>query len=474
MGSLSRRLGDWGARPDRRTQVLSAGVVFVAVVSTGLDDGGFFPGAWPWLIGLFVAVAGLALASGSWRRPSRAEAIVVVGLAGLLLWTLVSAAWSSDAGSSLREAERTLLYATVAAAIALSGAWRRSAELVGGVLLGIGVVVAVALASYLAAVGDRVPDRFENFLLFEPIGYANAMGLLAVFGILLAVGLCAAFDQAVLRGLGAALAVLCAAALTLTSSRGAWLALCVGLAAMIVLEPRRARLAASLLVVLPGAAGAVAVSAESRLLSTTAPLASAWEGRRVGLLVAGIALLSAGLSRFVPRLVRVLTSLPRRVVATLIILAALAPASGSWALADRIPDPSGGDRRAYWRVAWDEYERNPVLGSGAGTFHQAWARYGTTGTPVQDAHSLYLEMLAELGPIGLALVAVSLLAPLLAGARRREYAVVPACAGVLAAYAAHAALDWDWELPALTLSTLFVGLAILDQGRSAPGPAQVS
>ena len=56
--------------------------------------------------------------------------------------------------------------------------------------------------------------------------------------------------------------------------------------------------------------------------------------------------------------------------------------------------------------------REPLLGSGAGTFADWWLRERSTPISTREAHSLYLETLAELGPLGLALLLVALAAPL--------------------------------------------------------------
>src|SRR5204863_1288871 len=64
---------------------------------------------------------------------------------------------------------------------------------------------------------------------------------------------------------------------------------------------------------------------------------------------------------------------------------------------------SGNSRSEYWHVAWREVKDHPWLGGGAGSFQRFWLRHRRLGLPVLDAHSLYLETLAELGPVGLAL-----------------------------------------------------------------------
>jgi O-antigen ligase len=122
---------------------------------------------------------------------------------------------------------------------------------------------------------------------------------------------------------------------------------------------------------------------------------------------------------------------------------------------------SGSNRSEYWRVAWREWKVDPVLGGGAGSYQRFWLRHRRNDLPVRDAHSLYLETLAELGPLGLALLLCALAVPLAAvGAVRRN----PLAAGALGAYVAflvHAGIDWDWEMPAVTLAALACGIALL-------------
>ena len=96
-----------------------------------------------------------------------------------------------------------------------------------------------------------------------------------------------------------------------------------------------------------------------------------------------------------------------------------------------------------------------------------WLRDRTLPEVVRDAHSIWLETAAELGLVGLLL-----LAALFGGvawcallAHRRAAAGVAGPAAALAVWAAHSAIDWDWELPggptltALVLAGLVLALA---------------
>ena len=121
----------------------------------------------------------------------------------------------------------------------------------------------------------------------------------------------------------------------------------------------------------------------------------------------------------------------------------------------------GHEREHYWRAAVHEAHAHPVLGGGAGTFVNWWVRERDVPLQTEEAHSLYVETLAELGPIGLALVLAAFAIPL-ATARRPELA-----AGV-AVYAVGAAVDFDWELAAVTVPAIVVAALAVTDMRARP------
>jgi hypothetical protein len=116
--------------------------------------------------------------------------------------------------------------------------------------------------------------------------------------------------------------------------------------------------------------------------------------------------------------------------------------------------PAGlGDREVYWHAARHIGALHPLAGTGAGTFHDLYHRT----PPAHDAHSLYLQALAELGVVGLVLVVALLALPLAAGLRANRIAAV---AG-LTVFALHAGVDWDWQLPAVTVAGLALATACI-------------
>jgi glucose dehydrogenase len=101
-----------------------------------------------------------------------------------------------------------------------------------------------------------------------------------------------------------------------------------------------------------------------------------------------------------------------------------------------------------------------VLGRGAGTYQLLWARDRPYDFTVTDGHSLYLEVMGELGLVGILLIA-GVLAALLGGvalrARGPDRAPYAALLALIAMWAIHAGIDWDWEMPVVTLWLFALG-----------------
>jgi hypothetical protein len=120
-------------------------------------------------------------------------------------------------------------------------------------------------------------------------------------------------------------------------------------------------------------------------------------------------------------------------------------------------------RAAYWAVGRSIVSAHPLLGGGAGTFGRFWfAARPTAPAGALDAHNLYLETLAELGPLGVVLLIVFLGIPLArARAAARTTPLGAAAAAAYIGFLVHALVDWDWEMPAVTVSAVAVGASLL-------------
>ena len=439
------------------TKLAGAGAAAVALALTAglaFDAGGFHPVSWDRAL---VGVAGLTLVTvllAGARRPGRAAAATLGALGLLTAWTAASWAWSDSPPAALQEAQRTALYAAVAAAVVVAGrrigpGWIAAGVAAGACAAGIWNLC-VRLAPDWSGVG---PLRTDIGQLADPVGYANGLALLAVLGLLLALGGALA-GPARLRPAAAAALVPLAAVLVLQQSTGALAALGAALAALLLVRERP--LAVALRIGALGAlplAGAIAVATQSLVVSPpTADLtAAAHAGHALLVALSLLTVLQAAGAALVrlpgiegPRL-------PGRVAAAAAALLAVGVlAAAPLAL-------HGHERSDYWSVAIRDVRSNPVLGSGAGTYVVWWLRHRSVPRSTEEAHSLYLETLAELGPVGLLLLLLALGVPLLAAFRLRGTAYGPPLFAVLVAYDVGAAVDFDWELAAVTVPAILVG-----------------
>lgn len=112
------------------------------------------------------------------------------------------------------------------------------------------------------------------------------------------------------------------------------------------------------------------------------------------------------------------------------------------------------ERMANWQAAWSMYEDNPVIGVGIGNYVEAYERFHLPGwdEPKGHAHNIYLNMLAEMGILGLAAYLALLASFLIQGFRvqRRlsrssasviERHIVIGLIGALVAMAVHNTFD---------------------------------
>jgi hypothetical protein len=448
----------------RREEAIPAAGAFALVAALGFDQGGFAASAWGWSAVVVFAALAVLLARGI-GRPRTAAVVLVGALAALTGWVAASILWSSHVSASVLEVERTLLYLGAAAVFVLAGS---GPALLAGVLGAVTLLCAYGLAGVQA--GER---------LSEPIGYPNGVAILAVIGLLLAVGFAARASWRVAAAAAAAPAPLLAATLYFTFGRGAWLALGVGLGAAVVVGPRRLQLAATAL--------GLAVPAVLAVLAANGLGASPSLAAVLSLLCVLSALVAFVFhsTRFEPprrartAFAALLIVLPVVVVA--VVLAKLGGPRGVYDAFKAAPTPTHGDPRGrvldlsgrnradYWSVAWQSYEREPFLGDGAGTYARTWLRERPVPQPNTDAHSLYLETLAELGPLGVGLLLAALAAPFAARPNRWT----PVALGPYVAFLAHAAQDWDWELPSVTVPALACGAAPIagQAGRPLPRAA---
>ena len=462
MGRLSQASSSNRSRRDSAIPFL---VAALPVVWLAANDGGYFPEGWPGPTLALLWVAMLALVLGTPRLPGLFGVSLLGAGAALALWIGVSTTWSTLPSQSVLELERALLYlaALLAVMLLLQGhALTALSGVTAAIALVGGYALAVRLFPHVFGTAERKP--FQTAALFEPIGYSNALGVFAAIGVVLALGFAADGRSRLSRALATITAVLLAQVVYFTFSRGAWLALVIGLVAAVGVAPERSRLLRAWLVgPLPFAAVGIGLASHADALNrVNPPLDDA--AREGALLFAALVLLAA--------LAAATRLALRRSAAGVVIVAAVIAAAGITFSREPPSRPSAsvrtvqgasvalGRRDEFWRVAWNAFEHRPLTGIGAGAYEQYWLQHREHPRNVRDAHNLYLEVLAELGMPGLVLLALLFGIPLAAGVVARASPVVPTAVGALAAYLAHAAVDWDWEVPALTVTALIVAASL--------------
>lgn len=478
------------------------------VVLIGNAHGGYFPTAWGWSALALAWIAGLALLLTS--RPTLGGRLELAFLASLLLciaWMALSIVWSSDAEQSVLEVQRAIVYVAAVLAGLLVVREVSVPHLLGGLLAGIVWVSLQALASRLFPPAARPGTAGMLFQdrLYGPISYANGLGLLTVMGALLALGFALHARTLPARAAAAAAMPILLTTTYFTFSRGAAAALAVGLVAAIAIDPRRlTTLTAGVLYAVPSVAAVWIASGSDALTSSIGRRALVVdEGRALALELVSLSVCAAGIAVLlwtverrvqIPRAVRRGFGVAVSCMALVAVVGLVVDRGGPVTLAERaydgfnrdlLPtdpgDPNDLNRRLssigstprvnFWNVAWRQHEEHPWIGAGAGTYEQFWLRYRPTNDRARDGHGLYLETLGQLGWPGLVLVVTMLLLPLAGAVRARGHPLVAATTGAYVAYLAHTGVDWDWELPAITLAALLCGVALLTAGQGPSAAA---
>jgi hypothetical protein len=477
-----------------------AGFLMPAAVGvTAAADGGYFPTSWGWAALFFFWVAVVVLLVRDDIRLTVLEQFFVLALGVLAAWTALSTIWSADPAQTVFELERTLVYVAGAIAFVLVARRRLLGEMVGGLLVALTLLSLYALTTRLFPGRFLVYDPIAVYRLDEPLGYWNALGVVSAMGALLALGIAARGRSVTGRALAAASLLVLVPTLYFTFGRGALIACACGLIAAIALDPRRLQLITALFFLAPAPALAVWLSVRSSALTRQGAAVdqASKEGRQLAIALIGLAALSAFLAVAlhvlerrleIPRPARLAYGGILALIAIVLVVMVAAPYGGPRGLVEaayenfkgrgvgssahgsdlskRFLSFSGNGRADFWAAGWRNYESHPWVGSGAGSYEQYWLEHRTFGAKIRDAHGLYVEVLSELGPVGLGLLIIALGLPVVAAMRARRRALIPAVFGAYVAYLAHAGADWDWEMTAVTLAGIYCGAALLVAART--------
>ncbi len=499
-------------------------IPFALIVYLGMERGGFEQpvyseigiAAW-WLVGVGILAAALPTA-----RVGRSGWIALALLAAFAGWTAIGISWSSSSGRSVVEVARVLVYVGVFAVALLIGGRGRLRITLGGVAAGCATIAVVALLSRLH------PSWFpENELpqvlvgvqsrLAYPVGYWNALAGLIAIGLPLLLWAVHSARSIGLRSLAAAAIPAVALAGYFTYSRGGLVATAIAVAVLVLLSERRLSLIAPFATLAIGSGIVVWQASIRHQLSDglTTDTAGA-QGDSMLIIVAGVGAIAAAAIAVLAVLERRETlprapAVPRRIAgglsiaAVLVAVVAFVAVGGPGEVSDgfeefkqptglsdtssRLESVAGNGRWQYWSAAADAGADDPLQGIGPGTFVFYWQQFRDIDNGfVRDAHSLFVEVFAELGTIGVVLIGGFVLFVLgaglrrlfaAAGERRNELAAALAAA---VGFTVAVAVDWLWELAVIPVAFLLVAAAIVrsddepEEGRrpSAPLAARIA
>ena len=433
-------------------------------------------------------------------RVGRSGAFALLAMGALVAWIGATVAWSVVPDRSWDAFNKAVAYAaflglgTVVAATA--GRW--SARLGAAVLsVVVGATLVWALVAKAVPALDPEGDRVAR--LREPVGYWNALALLADVALVLGLWLgTSSGHRRWVRVLGGLLVFAATLALMLTLSR-AGIVVGVGVLALwLVLSHERVE-SGVLLVVSAGPAALVGAWAFTRP-ALTEDVATRADRVADGRIFAALTLVAAAVVVALVALVtqrsygedvrrrtgRVLVAVAAVVVLAAVVAVGIAAAdavSKGTSCGEVVNDPSRfgsldpNNRVCWWSESWDVFAGNAPLGAGAGTFEIARKRYRSDARNVLQPHSVPLQHLADGGIAGIALF-LALVAAAAAGcacALRRlegpERAAAVALVAVPTAYVGHALVDYSWDFLAVTAPTMVAVGIIVASGRT-PDPAR--
>jgi hypothetical protein len=411
-------------------------------------------------------------------------------LASFAIWVLISMRWAPDAERAFAQFDQISLYVAVLVIAVVVARLLPAEVLVGGAALGVTGIACVALVSRLfpSSFGpppgaDIIPTLAVR--LNFPLGYWNGLAIEVALAYPLLLALMTSRRSRVLTAAAALPLPVIAADMYLASSRGAFVAAGIGMLGLVLLTPRRWFAVAAIAVAGVGGAAAVASIVHKKALvnGQMSTAIGVWQGHRAALEIGSvcivIALVWLGLAELGRRLRTPSPGVAKVAVAIVVVLAVTAflaahpvrkfdefksaakvGQTNSTVTTAHLLGSSGSGRWQFWGDALSEFRAHPLNGGGAGSWKYWWLQHGSLPLFTENAHSLYLESLAELGIVGFLLIAGAVITGIWGAVRSAlelksgEVAAAAAC-GI--AFFAAAAYDWVWQLAAIGL----VGVGML-------------
>lgn len=413
------------------------------------------------------------------------------------LWVGASVFWAYAPDLAWIEFNRTGGYFAVLLLGMMVGRHRRPRNLVPYLFLGV-TVTGAAYGLGVKLFPDQIINTDALARISVPMGYTNAMGLLVSMGVPLALFLAANASARWYFRLPAAAALpLLFITLFFTVSRGAMLALCVGIAVYFVIAPARMRTLGLLLVSL---APAVLVSwwsnNQDALMKDKVDLALRLEAAGPLRWYVAASVVAVAAVFIAALLIGARISVPGRLThaagALVIVAVSVTALFSTWQFLESKPSFSAWAHDAYqefttgktsklgaarllqvgsqgrfrlWEEAMANWSDHKLAGTGAQSFPLVHLQRQDFDSPfVKQPHGLPFRLLAELGVIGfligyLAIAAISTIAVMLICALKDRWERLAAAAmiALMTIYLTHSGYDWDWNMFALTSAYFFFG-----------------
>src|SRR5919199_6922329 len=438
-----------------------------------LDRGLFGPERWVPAAAAVLGLIFISLFIADYFAHTPRIAWILVGILAVLVAVKgLSLTWSIAQTQTVNELLRSSMYL---ASFTLAVSSLSSRRLVGPFIDGMSLIVG-AVAGY-GVLQKTDPIGYLNtnngVSVSSTLEYANTVGAIVAMGIVLGLGRMTQLKNPIVRGLYAALILVFGVILYFTFSRGGMLALGVGLVTLFVVSGSRLQMLANLLLVcgpltwlmvqvqdletlfkgvgteeLRVAEGVsfrndlvIAVLAAFVFQAVYAILVRRYEPPPVSRRSLGVAAMIAVLG--VGTLGLVMIGEPR--VEKMVDISA------------RHPSLSSDERAKYWGVAWEEWKKYPLTGTGAGPFSYTWLQNRPDLAGVQQVHNVYLEQGTETGIV--AFLALTGFAALLAGYLARaawraggeQKVLLGGLTGAVIVYLVSSALEWHWYIPPSTI-----------------------
>ncbi len=454
--------------------------LFVAFNGGGLDSvfrGQATIGLW-WALALGVAFGVIPRGGASTRS------LPLAAFAALVAWTAASLIWTESAERTFSELNRVLGYGGVIALALLAvdrHGWRAAAA---GVAAGLLTLPALALLSRILPGVLVSGPSFASDRLAYPLEYWNALASWAAMAAVLGLVLSSEFEGRATRAVALAAVPIAACTIYLTYSRGGFLVLGVGILTGLLVVRRRGVFVVHAIAAAAAAAAAImVVRGHPEIAQGIGDAGAALVALALMAAAGGCALLSAWtatrrrkIPRPGPRLTQALALAGAVGIAItgVLVVPGVADTAGEQLTSPGYPaieeDSSArltsleGSRDEIWGSATRAFGSEPLVGRGPGTFDLWYARDVLEGERVRDAHSLYLETLAELGLVGLVVLLAALGSLLYAAIRTLadsrcadDRALRGALVAAYVVFLFHAGIDWIWESTATTTVALLAG-----------------